>query len=94
MEGGGTHVVFYGPVAELGAEDLEELLAAPALFAVGVVGEVVGEDFSEAVFEAVGSRPWIARGYDDGSGWNEDVWLITFSSFRLLLWDYRKCHGG
>ena len=63
---GPANVVLERPVAELVREDVDDGPAAPALLAIGVVGEVVGAHLAEAVLEVVRPRPGIAGRYDDG----------------------------
>ena len=64
----GVAVVVDGAIAELVAEDREDGTTAPALFAVGVVGVVVGFDAAEVVAEVVGARPRVADGGCEGVG--------------------------
>jgi len=60
-----AYIIFYGSVSEFIGEDLEDLAAAPALFAVGVVGEVVWVHAAQVVLEVVRAGPWVAWcGYD------------------------------
>jgi len=69
--GDGFFVVCQAAVAEFGGEDVEEGAVAPALFAVRVVGVVVGGDAPEVGLEVVRARPGVAGGDGDGWGWGE-----------------------
>jgi hypothetical protein len=59
-----TYVVGWRAVAEFGGEDVEDFAAAPALFAVCGVCEVVGCYASKAIVQKVRARPWVADGCD------------------------------
>jgi hypothetical protein len=61
------YVVFGWTITEFVFENLEDLAASPSLFAVCVVGIVIGDYSSEAEFfvQLVGSGPGIAGCCDD-----------------------------
>ena len=82
---GKTYVVFDRPVTKLLAVDIDQRPPAPALLAVGVVGEVVGAHLPQAILEVVRPRPGIAGRYDDGRRRDEGFRLGSFLAPRACL---------
>lgn len=71
-----TYIVLCWSISEFILENLQNLPSTPALFAVCVVGEVIGSNSSQSQFlvEFIRARPGITRGCDDCGRRGEDFW--------------------
>ena len=59
------YIICQCPFTKLRREDVYQFSPSPTLFAVRIVGEMVGTNFAQSVSQEIRSWPWIARRYDD-----------------------------
>ena len=86
-----TYIVSLRSVAEFRSENLEQLSSSPTLFAVSVVGEVVGVHLTETIFQMIRPGPRIAGSGDNLWRNSEDFSLFWFAGFSIGEGFWRLC---
>ena len=86
------YIVLFRSVSKFISEDVEQLSSPPSFFAVRVVCIMIRVYFSKAIFEIVGSRPWITRGCDHFWRGAESL-VLRFVGCRISQsFDRCQCH--
>ena len=90
---GSHYIVLFWSISKFISEDVKQLSSPPSLLAVCVICVMIRVYLPKAIFEVVGSRPWITRSrkhFCRGAG----NLILRFRSFHVCYSFNRcQCHG-